>query len=445
MANSNIAGYDISIDPFAPSLLHDPVTPEGEADITASASVDNVTGTPSVVVTKTKTGQAEYNFDFAFHGLKGQQGERGIQGQQGAQGPRGLQGIQGVQGAAGAQGVGISSITFDHEDIYGNNVYNITLTNGSISQFTANKGATGPQGPQGPQGVPGDGEDGVGISNIQYSSTDLQGNYIYTITLSNGDTFNITCPIGPQGVQGPQGIQGLQGPQGEQGVQGVQGPAGPGVPTGGTAGQVLSKVDGTDYNCQWVTPSSGSPAYTVQGTVVMTAATATQQSPCGYSGLNLAAMRDYPIYKNFNITQATMTSAGISSGDNIKVKVRVDYDHAVGAGSIASYIDDGQGGYLNSWTRLQGLSALTARNDVVTSLEQSEEVPVQSQMPGSVIGLMPNASMEVETKYGGGSFSVAYRSGWRIENIPYDASLTLHTQTNYEAQTYTITVEIYKL
>ena len=28
---------------------------------------------------------------------------------------------------------------------------------------------------------------------------------------------------------------------------------GSGVPTGGTAGQVLSKVDGTDYNTQWVT------------------------------------------------------------------------------------------------------------------------------------------------------------------------------------------------
>jgi len=28
--------------------------------------------------------------------------------------------------------------------------------------------------------------------------------------------------------------------------------AGPGVPTGGTAGQLLSKIDSTDYNTQWV-------------------------------------------------------------------------------------------------------------------------------------------------------------------------------------------------
>lgn len=38
---------------------------------------------------------------------------------------------------------------------------------------------------------------------------------------------------------------------------GPQGPAGQGVPAGGTAGQILSKIDGSDYNTQWVTPSSG--------------------------------------------------------------------------------------------------------------------------------------------------------------------------------------------
>jgi microcystin-dependent protein len=38
---------------------------------------------------------------------------------------------------------------------------------------------------------------------------------------------------------------------------GQTGPAGPGLPPGGTAGQVPAKVDGTDYNIAWVTPSSG--------------------------------------------------------------------------------------------------------------------------------------------------------------------------------------------
>ena len=58
--------------------------------------------------------------------------------------------------------------------------------------------------------------------------------------------------------RGPQGIQGETGPAGQTGPAGPQGetgPAGPGVPTGGTAGQVLSKIDGTDYNTEWITPS----------------------------------------------------------------------------------------------------------------------------------------------------------------------------------------------
>ena len=34
-----------------------------------------------------------------------------------------------------------------------------------------------------------------------------------------------------------------------------------GIPNGGTANQVLAKVDGTDYNTQWVTPSAAASAY----------------------------------------------------------------------------------------------------------------------------------------------------------------------------------------
>lgn len=51
------------------------------------------------------------------------------------------------------------------------------------------------------------------------------------------------------------GMQGPAGPQGPQGAPGPQGPAGQGVPAGGTAGQVLTKVDGTNYNTRWGDPS----------------------------------------------------------------------------------------------------------------------------------------------------------------------------------------------
>lgn len=54
------------------------------------------------------------------------------------------------------------------------------------------------------------------------------------------------------------GTPGPEGPQGPQGPQGPKGDPGPGVAAGGTAGQVLSKVDATDYNTQWVDPPGGS-------------------------------------------------------------------------------------------------------------------------------------------------------------------------------------------
>lgn len=42
------------------------------------------------------------------------------------------------------------------------------------------------------------------------------------------------------------------------GATGATGATGAGVPAGGSAGQVLEKIDGTDYNTQWATPTGGS-------------------------------------------------------------------------------------------------------------------------------------------------------------------------------------------
>jgi hypothetical protein len=65
-------------------------------------------------------------------------------------------------------------------------------------------------------------------------------------------TANVTAPTAGMMVYQTGGTAGfyLYGPTGWTIVS-------PGVPTGGTANQVLSKVDGTNYNTQWVTPASG--------------------------------------------------------------------------------------------------------------------------------------------------------------------------------------------
>jgi hypothetical protein len=59
--------------------------------------------------------------------------------------------------------------------------------------------------------------------------------------------------VGATGPTGPTGAAStVTGPTGATGPIGATGPTGPGVAAGGTAGQILSKVDGTDYNTQWI-------------------------------------------------------------------------------------------------------------------------------------------------------------------------------------------------
>ena len=71
---------------------------------------------------------------------------------QGPAGKDGEDGAAGAPGAAGADGVGISGVAFKETDASGNNVYTITLTNGTTYDFTAPKGATGSKGDTGATG-----------------------------------------------------------------------------------------------------------------------------------------------------------------------------------------------------------------------------------------------------------------------------------------------------
>jgi hypothetical protein len=155
--------------------------------------------------------------------------------------PRGLQGIQGIQGTTGATGATGATGPTGPQGEKGDK---------GDKGDTGATGSTGSQGETGPKGDKGDTGD-AGPTG-QTGATGSQG--------PKGDTGD----QGPTGATGPQGIQGIQGIQGEVGATGATGATGAGVAAGGTEGQVLLKVDGTDYNTIWADNSAESTFYLVR-------------------------------------------------------------------------------------------------------------------------------------------------------------------------------------
>ena len=198
--------------------------------------------------------------DTGPQGPDGLQGIQGIQGIQGEQGPKGDQGIQGIQGDQGPQGdQGIQGVKGDTGDQGPQGIQGIQGIQGNtgpkgdtgstgpkgdtgLTGATGAKGDTGDTGPMGPKGDMGPaGADGYNGTN---------GISAYQVAVVNG--FTGTEAEWLASLEGPQGPAGADSTvPGPQGQTGATGPAGPGIATGGTAGQILTKVDGTDYNTYW--------------------------------------------------------------------------------------------------------------------------------------------------------------------------------------------------
>jgi len=147
------------------------------------------------VYTITMTDDSTYEFT-AYKGAKGDKGDPFIYDDFTAEQIEGLK-VKGDKGDTGETGVGIDKITFKEVSSAGDNVYTITMTDGTTYNFTAPKGDKGNKG-----------DTGVGIASITLEGTDSAGNNTYLVTLTDNTTYTFTANRGAQGEQGIQGEAG---------------------------------------------------------------------------------------------------------------------------------------------------------------------------------------------------------------------------------------------
>jgi hypothetical protein len=100
-------------------------------------------------------------------------------------------------------------------------------------------------------------------------------------------------------LSGTVATPGATGPAGPAGPAGSQGEPGVGVPVGGTSGQVLAKVDGVDYNTEWVDQSAPDFISSVSSPLAVTSGNLT---------VNLAGYAT----ETFVTSQGYITSAALS-------------------------------------------------------------------------------------------------------------------------------------
>lgn len=156
--------------------------------------------------------------------------------------------------------------------------------------------------------------------DIIWRGTWVSGNYTINDAVSyNGSSY--VCHTSTISNDLPTDITywNVLASKGDTGATGDSGATGQGVPIGGTAGQVLSKIDGTDYNTEWVTSSGyvSGPASAVSGNVVT------------FDGITGKLIQD-----------SGLTLSGTNTGDQVASGVTYTDTYFTGASEVQSAIDN---------------------------------------------------------------------------------------------------------
>lgn len=244
--------------------------------------------------------------DTQYWSLMAAHGQDGADGADGATGPKGDKGDSGTSFIARGTWQGTTYGYYDPGDVVVYNgssyicltrIYSNTAPNldpaWSLYAEKGEKGDTGLTGPAGADGADGtnglngqDGQDGAdalwnftGEYNIgsSYAVGDIatyEGQTWYRKHANGGNLGDAPAENtfwtliaqkglnGTDGATGDTGATGATGATGPAGADGTNGIDGVGVPTGGTGGQILAKIDDTDYNTEWIDSVASYSGYT---------------------------------------------------------------------------------------------------------------------------------------------------------------------------------------
>ncbi|MGI5823981.1 MAG: hypothetical protein ACOX7J_00250 [Bacillota bacterium] len=222
-----------------------------------------------------------------IQGEKGEQGERGIQGEKGDKGDQGIQGLQGEQGIQGLPGA----------DGY-TPVKGIDYFDGS------------------------DGADGVGVHSIVFKETAAAGN-VYTVTLTDGSTYEITAPKGADGHGAGDMLANVYDPTGK--MQDVYAYA-DGV-AGGKAEADLSNIENAVFKAKVESSGfQGGAANIKDGSTANSVRTSGSAAEGG--GYTIG---QYSFTEGYN----TKAQGNYSHAEGYSTKALGNNSHAEGSGSLA--------------------------------------------------------------------------------------------------------------
>lgn len=327
--------------------------PRGEVGPTGATGATGATGTAATIAVGTvSTGDAGSAVSITNSGTssaavfnftipRGNTGSQGAVGNTGPQGPQGVAGdkyattstsAMSISNGAKTLTVGTGLAYTPQQDIIiahdsANHMHGVVTSytsatgaliadiaqhsgSGTYTSWMVNlSGGAGIEGPQGPAGS-------AATISVGSVSTGAAGSSasVTNVGTTSAAVFDFSIPQGNQGDPGTPGV---------------------GVPAGGSAGMVLAKVDGVDYNTEWVTASGGSfNGGAVANPITIAGATYDSEMSSDFFGVELSS--DTTQYAELEFNKLTVNDS--TSNTTINTWGFASYDNA-SSFSIGSTLD----------------------------------------------------------------------------------------------------------